>query len=132
MTSSPAPLISIIVAVFNGKETLQQCIDSVAQQTYQNKELIVIDGGSNDGTLDLLNQNSSRLTWLSEPDSGVYSAWNKGLARAKGEWVCFLGADDFLWDANVLEQMAVGGGWWRVSPRATEVNSTRAANWLLL
>jgi glycosyltransferase involved in cell wall biosynthesis len=107
MIHEPAPLISIIVAVFNGKETLQQCIDSVAQQTYQNKELIVIDGGSNDGTLDLLSQNSSRLTcWLSEPDSGVYSAWNKGLARAKGEWVCFLGADDFLWDATVLEEMA--------------------------
>lgn len=107
MTQKDAPLISIIVAVFNGAKTLQQCIDSVAQQTYANKELIIIDGGSKDGTVDLLESNRELIVyWLSEPDTGIYNAWNKGLSRAKGEWICFFGADDFFWDAQVLDRMA--------------------------
>lgn len=105
--SESVPLISIIVAVFNGRDTLQQCIDSVARQAYQNKELIVVDGGSQDGTVDLVKANSGKITfWISEPDKGVYNAWNKGLAQAKGEWICFIGADDYLWDERVLEKMA--------------------------
>lgn len=105
--SNAPPLISVIVAVFNGAKTLQQCIDSVARQTYPNKELIIIDGGSKDGTADLLEANREQIDyWISEPDRGIYSAWNKGLARAQGEWVCFLGADDYFWDVRVLERMA--------------------------
>jgi len=101
-------LISVIVAVFNAVDTLQQCIDSVAQQTYANIELIIIDGGSKDGTVDLLMANSEQINyWISEPDSGIYNAWNKGLSRAKGEWICFLGADDYFWDAQVLDRMAL-------------------------
>lgn len=101
------PLISIIVAVYNGKATLQQCIDSVAQQTYSNKELIIIDGGSKDGTVELLEANRNKFSyWISEPDRGIYNAWNKGLEQAHGEWICFLGADDYLWDGSVLERMA--------------------------
>ena len=100
------PLVSIIVAVFNGNATLQQCIDSVKQQIYPNKELIIIDGGSTDGTVNLLRENAGNISyWISEPDRGVYSAWNKGLAQAHGEWICFLGADDFFWDSTVLEKM---------------------------
>jgi glycosyltransferase involved in cell wall biosynthesis len=106
MSHNIPPLISIIVAVFNGAKTLQQCIDSVAQQTYANKELIIIDGGSKDGTVDLLEANRERISyWISEPDKGIYNAWNKGLSQAKGEWICFLGADDFFWGAQVLERM---------------------------
>lgn len=106
MNRDRAPLISIIVAVFDGKATLQQCIDSVAQQTYPNKELIIIDGGSKDGTVDLLRANQGKITyWISEPDRGIYNAWNKGLAEATGEWIYFLGADDYFWDARVLERM---------------------------
>ena len=104
----PAPLISIIIAVFNGAKTLQQCIDSVALQTYSNKELIIIDGGSNDGTVDIIKANSNKISyWISEPDKGIYNAWNKGLAQVKGEWICFLGADDYFWDIQVLERMSV-------------------------
>lgn len=107
MNQASAPLISIIVAVFNGKATLLQCIDSVAQQTYPNKELIIIDGGSKDGTVELLEANRSKLSYcISEPDQGIYHAWNKGLAQAHGEWICFLGADDYFWDATVLVRMA--------------------------
>ena len=105
--ADPKPLLTVIVAVFNGAATLQQCIDSVAQQTYPNKELIIIDGGSRDGTVDLLEANREQIRyWISEPDRGIYNAWNKGLARAKGEWICFLGADDYFWDARVLERLA--------------------------
>ncbi len=108
MNHELAPLISIIVAVFNGKTTLQECIDSVARQTYLNKELIVIDGGSKDGTVELLMENLGKITyWISEPDRGIFNAWNKGLAQAQGEWICFLGADDYFWDITVLERMAV-------------------------
>ena len=103
-----SPLITVIVAVFNGAKTLQQCIDSIAQQTYPNKELIIIDGGSKDGTVDLLEKNRNKFSyWISEPDRGIYNAWNKGLAKAQGEWICFLGADDYFWDTTVLERMAV-------------------------
>ena len=108
MKHETAPLISIIVAVFNGKATLQQCIDSVTQQTYPNKELIIIDGGSKDGTLELLEENRNQFSyWISESDRGIYNAWNKGLAQAQGEWICFLGADDYFWNITVLERMAV-------------------------
>jgi len=107
MDSESAPLISIIIAVFNGAKTLQQCIDSVILQTYPNKELIILDGGSQDGTVEILIKNSGKINyWISEPDRGIYNAFNKGLAQAKGDWICFLGADDYFWDLNVLERMA--------------------------
>jgi glycosyltransferase involved in cell wall biosynthesis len=103
---SDTPLLTVIIAVFNGRDTLQQCIDSVARQTYPNKELIIIDGGSKDGTVKILEDNCNQFSyWISEPDKGIYNAWNKGLAHAHGEWICFLGADDYFWDFTVLEQM---------------------------
>ena len=102
-----ASSISVIIAVFNGVSTLQQCIDSVVRQTYPHKELIIIDGGSTDGTVELLKANHQKISyWSSEPDRGIYQAWNKALLRAQGEWICFLGADDHLWDEHVLTRMA--------------------------
>jgi glycosyltransferase involved in cell wall biosynthesis len=69
--------------------------------------LIVIDGGSTDGTKDVIQKNAQRITyWVSEPDRGVYNAWNKALVQAKGEWICFLGSDDYLWDELAMERMA--------------------------
>lgn len=107
MNRESAPIISIIVAVFNGAKTLQQCINSVTSQTYSPKELIIIDGGSKDGTVDILKTNNEQINyWISEPDRGIYNAWNKGLTKVKGEWICFLGADDYLWDSHVLERMS--------------------------
>ena len=100
-------LISVVVAVFNGVETLKRCIDSVSRQTYKNSELIVIDGGSVDGTRDLIERNSQHIAyWESERDRGIYHAWNKALLHVKGEWVCFLGADDYLWDREALGRIA--------------------------
>lgn len=101
------PLISVIVAVYNGVATLQQCIDSIASQTFEDVELIVIDGGSTDGTIDLMAANVSKMDyWISEPDKGIYNAWNKALCHVRGEWICFLGADDYLWSSDALAQMA--------------------------
>ena len=101
------PSISIIIALRDRATTLQQCLDSVKQQSHVKRELIVIDAGSTDGSMEILQSNSDSISyWVSEPDNGIYSAWNKGLVRATGDWVCFLGADDYLWDHDVLARMA--------------------------
>jgi glycosyltransferase involved in cell wall biosynthesis len=100
--------VSVIVAVRNGAPTLQRCIDSFAGQTYPPKELIIIDGGSTDGTVEILKYNSEKIRyWVSEPDRGIYSAWNKALKVAQGDWVYFLGADDYFMDEHVLAQVAL-------------------------
>jgi glycosyltransferase involved in cell wall biosynthesis len=100
------PYISIIIAVRNGVNTLQRSIDSVLSQEYADKELIIIDGASTDGTVDLLNKNNKQIDyWESKPDRGLYHAWNKALEHANGEWIYFMGADDFLWNENVLKDI---------------------------
>ena len=105
MTSKP--LISVIVAVYNGAKTLQRCIDSVSNQTYPNKEIIIIDGGSTDGTVEIIESNQDKIAyWISEPDSGIYNAWNKALDNISGDWICFLGSDDYLWKKDVFEEIA--------------------------
>ena len=104
MTSKP--LISVIVAVYNGAKTLQRCIDSISDQTYPNKELIIIDGGSTDGTVEIIKSNQDKITyWKSEPDNGIYNAWNKALGHASGDWILFLGSDDYLWKSSVFEEI---------------------------
>jgi glycosyltransferase involved in cell wall biosynthesis len=101
------PHISIIVAVYNGAATLQRCIDSVGNQDYPRKELIVIDGGSTDGTVAILKANNHKISyWESEADRGIYHAFNKGLEHVRGDWIYFLGADDYLMDSEVLSRVA--------------------------
>jgi len=97
------PRISLIVVVRNGVTTIQRCIDSVLIQDYSNKEIIVIDGGSTDGTVEVLERNGHKIDyWRSEPDRGIYHAMNKGVAQATGDWIVFLGADDYLFKPDVL------------------------------
>ena len=87
--------VSIIISVLNGAKTLQSCLDSIALQDYNDIELVVVDGGSSDGTIQILGKNEDIITsWLSEPDSGNYDAWNKGLEIVTGEYICFIGCDD--------------------------------------
>jgi glycosyltransferase involved in cell wall biosynthesis len=89
--------ISIVIATYNTAATLQVCLESVYNQSYKNLEIIVIDGKSTDGTVELLKRNESRLAfWKSEEDAGVYFAMNKGIQHVTGQWVYFLGADDEL------------------------------------
>jgi GT2 family glycosyltransferase len=98
--------ITVVIATYNAARTLQRCLDSVTGQTYRNREVVVIDGGSTDGTVEILERNSNLLAyWESKPDKGVYDAWNKGVEHALGDWICFLGADDFFWSVDVLERM---------------------------
>lgn len=105
--ASKPPLITFVVAVFNASKTLNQCLNSVMQQSCRDFELVVIDGGSTDGSLDILRSLASQFAyWTSEPDSGVYDAWNKALPHARGEWICFLGADDYLWNNDVVQQLS--------------------------
>lgn len=89
--------ISIVTAVYNGEKTLQNLINSVIQQEYSDLEFIIIDGGSKDGTLDIIKKNAHYISyWISERDKGIYDAWNKGIVKASGDWIMFLGCDDIL------------------------------------
>lgn len=99
------PKLSIVVAVYNRADTLIKCIESVLRQKYVQKELIVIDGGSDDGTVEILKKYNDDITyWESVSDKGIYYALNKGIAKASGEWILILGADDYLWADDVLEK----------------------------
>lgn len=101
------PLITVIIAVFNGAKTLQRCIDSICEQSYPYIELIIMDGGSTDGSGDILRLNNDKISyWESKSDKGIYHAWNKALDHAHGEWICFLGSDDYFWNTDVLEVIA--------------------------
>lgn len=89
--------ISIIVATYNAGKYLQNCIDSIILQKDEKTELLIIDGGSKDNTIEIIKNNHQHITyWVSEPDKGIYDAWNKGIDRATGNWIMFLGADDKL------------------------------------
>lgn len=100
------PKITVIMAVFNGSATLSRCIKSIYSQSYLNIELIIMDGGSTDGSVKIIQDNSHRIAyWESKADRGIYHAWNKALSHATGEWICFLGSDDFFWQDDVLEKM---------------------------
>jgi glycosyltransferase involved in cell wall biosynthesis len=89
------PLVTVITATYNAAATLQVCLDSVRAQAYPAIEHLVIDAASTDQTRAILMANDvPRLRWISEPDRGIYDAWNKGLSMARGQWIAFLGADD--------------------------------------
>jgi glycosyltransferase involved in cell wall biosynthesis len=106
MSSGARPLFSIVTVVLNGARTIEAAIDSVSGQTFRDFEYIVLDGASTDGTVDIIQARASEIDqWASEPDSGIYAAWNKAIARARGEWIAFLGADDVYYP-DALEQYA--------------------------
>jgi len=101
-----SPKISIVVATFNEAENLAGLIESVNNQTYQNIEIMIIDGDSADNTVELLEQHDQQIDyWISEPDNGIYDAWNKALARVTGEYICFIGADDRWYEPESLEKV---------------------------
>jgi glycosyltransferase involved in cell wall biosynthesis len=91
------PLISIITVVYNGVSTLEQTIFSVINQTYKNIEYIIIDGGSTDGTIDIIKKYEKHLAyWVSEPDNGIADAFNKGIKKAAGDLIGLINSDDYL------------------------------------
>jgi glycosyl transferase family 2 len=103
MTTAPPIAVSIITVCYNAANSIERCLRSVALQTHQSIEYIVIDGGSTDGTLAAIEKYRERIAVLvSEPDNGIYAAMNKGLARATGDLIYFLNADDYLADERVV------------------------------
>ncbi len=101
--------ISIVIATFSAAKCVAACLNSCINQTWQDKEIIVIDGGSTDGTVELIRQYAPHLAyWVSEKDKGIYDAWNKAIAHVTGSWVLFRGADDVFWDETVLEKATPG------------------------
>lgn len=102
------PKITIITPTFNSEKDLEACILSVANQTYENKEHLIIDGLSSDGTLAIAKKYAdeySHIKWISEKDEGIYDAMNNGIDMATGEWIYFLGSDDIFYNGNVLEKV---------------------------
>ncbi|MFO7767603.1 MAG: glycosyltransferase family 2 protein [bacterium] len=105
--SGAGPKISVITAVYNGREVLPGLLESIREQTWPLRELLVSDGGSTDRTPELLREAGETVTWwTSSPDRGIYDAWNRALEHTAGEWVLFLGADDRLASPTALEEAA--------------------------
>ena len=99
-------IVSIIVAVLNEENVLSNLLDSICKQTWTDIELIIMDGGSKDGTVALIQSRENEIDyWCSQPDSGVYQAWNRALEHATGEYLCFLGADDEWANGDSLRNM---------------------------
>ena len=97
------PKISIITVAYNAVDTIEETILSVINQTYSNIEYIIIDGGSIDGTIDIIKKYSDNISyWISEPDKGIYDAMNKGINIATGEWINFMNAGDIFYNFNTL------------------------------
>jgi glycosyltransferase involved in cell wall biosynthesis len=101
------PHVSIVTINFNHLKDLQKTFANVVSQTYKNIEYIIIDGGSQDGTIDFLQEHTKYLSyWISEPDNGIYDAMNKGVNVAKGEWIIFMNSGDTFSQESTIEQVA--------------------------
>jgi len=99
-------MLSIIIPTYNSATLISRALESVIVQTYTDWEILVMDGASSDETISLASSyNDSRIQVFSEKDKGVYDAMNKGIIRAKGDWLYFLGSDDYLVDKTVLSKV---------------------------
>ena len=139
--SAPAPLVSVITVVLNGASNIRDCIRSVANQEGVAIEHIVIDGGSTDGTLDVLNELDRHLAyWSSAKDRGIADAMNRGVAAARGTWLLFIHADDYLLDVPTAlaecmrlvtdEDIAAFPVWFGTPPALTQLTPRKAGWWL--
>lgn len=98
--------VTIVTVVFNGRKHIEQTILSVTKQTYPNIEYIIIDGGSTDGTVDIIKKYADKIHyWCSEPDNGVYDAMNKGITHASGRWINFMNAGDYFYSQDSVSQI---------------------------
>jgi glycosyltransferase involved in cell wall biosynthesis len=101
--------ITVVTVCYNAVKEIEKTIQSVISQTYDNVEYIIVDGGSTDGTLDIIRKYSSRITrWVSEPDKGIFDAMNKSAHMATGEYINFMNAGDLFFDEKVLSDIFAG------------------------
>jgi len=101
------PLISVITVVYNNVEHIEETIKSVINQSYKNVAYIIIDGGSTDGTVDIIKKYKKKIYyWVSEPDKGIYDAMNKGISHAKGDYINFLNSGDTFYSNKVISKIA--------------------------
>ena len=106
---SGPPLFSLITSTLNSASTLERCLDSVAGQRGASFEHLIADGGSSDATLSIVERHTRRYPLrlaCSAPDSGLYQAWNRGIEQAQGDWILFLGSDDYLLTDDALSRIA--------------------------
>ena len=106
------PKLSIIIATYNSEKSLEKALESVMTQTFQDWECVIVDGASKDNTLQIIEEYEKRdvrFRHVSEPDNGIYDAFNKGWKMAKGEWIHYLGDDDRLTHDGMLKLLAVSG-----------------------
>lgn len=103
---SPKKSVTMVIATLNVVDVIEETIDSCLSQDFYFKKLVIIDGGSVDGTVDILNARTNDIAyWVSENDGGIYSAWNKALQVIDSEWITFLGAGDVWFDTRSLREM---------------------------
>lgn len=103
---APRPLVSVVTAAFNARAGVIETAASVAAQDFPDREHVVIDGGSRDGTADWLEAQGDAIRWISEPDDGIADAMNKGVAMARGEWILVLHAEDTFLSPDALAGIA--------------------------
>lgn len=100
------PTLSVITVVYNNVRDIERTLKSVVEQTYPHIEYVVIDGNSTDGTVDLIKQYAEHIAyWVSEPDTGIYDAMNKGLQQATGDYVLFMNSGDEIYARDTVEQV---------------------------
>ncbi len=109
------PRLSVVIPTYNSAATLRSCLDSVDTQSFEDYEILIQDGGSTDGTADVVRafhkaHPSRDVRWFSEPDRGVYDAMNKGIRHASGSWLYFLGSDDELFHESTFETLLGSAG----------------------
>lgn len=105
-SSERAPRLSIIIATWQAASTLRRCLQSIIDQDFTDWELLISDGASTDGTIDQIGEFERHIQWWrSSEDNGIYDAWNQALNNARGEYVCFLGADDAWADDGALARI---------------------------
>ncbi|MDR0580026.1 MAG: glycosyltransferase [Campylobacteraceae bacterium] len=99
-------LVSVITVVFNGVNYIEDTILSVLNQTYKNMEYIIIDGGSTDGTVDIIKKYENKITfWISEKDNGIYDAMNKGTLKSKGKWLNYMNCGDKFYTKDTVQKV---------------------------
>lgn len=100
------PKITVVTVVYNAAELIEQTIKSIICQSYSNIEYIVFDGLSNDGTVDIIRKYDKDISfWVSEKDTGIYDAMNKGLKKASGDFIIFINAGDMFYSSQTLEKI---------------------------